>query len=57
MNLLRICCMSGKKVGYKMSHELLIEIAENFDEWLDEVSLKFDIDKQDLQEIIKQFLM
>lgn len=49
--------MSGKKVGYKMSHELLIEIAENFDEWLDGVSLKFDVDKQDLQEIIKQFLM
>ena len=57
MNLLRICCMSGKKVGYKMSHELLIEIAENFDEWLDGVSLKFDVDKQDLQEIIKQFLI
>lgn len=40
-----------------MSAEQLIEIAEEFNNWLDGVALNFDVDKQDLQEIIKQFLM
>lgn len=40
-----------------MTQEQLIKIVEEFNNWLDGVSLKFDVDKQDLQEIIKQFLM
>lgn len=35
----------------------LITIAEAFTLWLHETSIKYGIDKDDLQESIKQFLM
>lgn len=39
-----------------MSQEQLIEIAEKFNEWLNDTSSKFNVDKMDLQGIIKWFL-
>lgn len=39
-----------------MTQEQLIEIAEKFNEWLDDTSFKLNVDKMDLQDIIKQFL-
>ena len=40
-----------------MTREQLIEIAEKFNDWLDEISTEYQIDKTDLQDIIKQFLI
>lgn len=40
-----------------MTKEQLIEIAEKFNMWLDDMSVEYQIDKTDLQEIIKQFLI
>lgn len=40
-----------------MTGEQLIEIAEKFNKWLDETSTECHIDKTDLQDIIKQFLV
>ena len=40
-----------------MTGEQLIEIAEKFNEWLDGISTEYQIDKSDLQDIIKQFLI
>lgn len=40
-----------------MSQEQIIEIAEKFDEWLGDVSSALKVDKMDLQDIIKQFLL
>ena len=39
-----------------MTQEQLIEIASSFDEWLDDTSSEINVDKMDLQDIIKQFL-
>ena len=35
----------------------LIKIAEMFNEWLTKTSEELDMDEDDLQEIIKQFLL
>ena len=35
----------------------LIKFAEDFDTWLTEMSIKYNIDKDTLQGIIKQLLM
>ena len=35
----------------------LIAIAEDFNLWLHEASIKYGMDQDDLQEIIKQFLI
>lgn len=35
----------------------LLEIAEKFEKWLDDVSTEYRIDKTDLQGIIKQLLI
>ena len=40
-----------------MTNEDLIKIAEEFNKWLDKTSKELNIDKDTLQEIIKQFLM
>ena len=40
-----------------MTREQLIEIAEKLDKWLDDISAEYQIDKTDLQGIIKQFLI
>ena len=40
-----------------MTREQLIEIAEKLNKWLDDVSAEYQIDKTDLQGIIKQFLI
>lgn len=40
-----------------MTQEQLIEIAEKFEKWLDDVSIEYQIDKMDLQDIIKHFLI
>ncbi len=40
-----------------MTREQLIEIAEKFEKWLDNVSAEYQIDKMDLQDIIKHFLI
>lgn len=37
--------------------EKLIEIAEKFNKWLDDTSVEYRINKTDLQNIIKQFLI
>ena len=34
----------------------VLTIAESFNEWLEEASKNFNIDKGDLQELIKDFL-
>ena len=39
-----------------MSREQLIEIAVKFNEWLTDISNEYEVDKIDLQDIIKQFL-
>ena len=41
----------------EMSTDQLIEIAEKFNKWLNETSDKYRIDKNDLQNIIKSFLI
>lgn len=41
----------------KMSIEQLIEIAEKFTKWLNETSDEYQIGKDDLQSIIKSFLI
>jgi len=40
-----------------MTREQLIEIAEKLNQWLDDISVEYQIDKMDLQDIIKQFLI
>ena len=40
-----------------MTQEQLIEIAAKLDKWLDDISAEYQIDKMDLQDIIKQFLI
>lgn len=40
-----------------MTGEQLIDIAEKFNKWLDDISTEYQIDKSDLQDIIKQFLI
>lgn len=40
-----------------MSAYDLIEIAEKFNLWLEKMSKELNIDKDTLQEVIKQFLM
>ena len=35
----------------------LIEIAEKFNNWLNDISTEYQIDQTDLQDIIKQFLI
>ena len=44
------------KRGEDMTNEDLIKIAEEFNKWLDKTSKELHIDKDTLQEIIKQFL-
>lgn len=39
-----------------MTQEQLIAIAEEFIEWLYDISCEYNIDETDLQDIIKQFL-
>jgi len=38
------------------NYSVLIEIAESLDRWLTETAEKFNIDKNDLQSVIKQLL-
>ena len=40
-----------------MTREQLIEIADKFNKWLNDTSNEYGIDKTDLQDIIKQFLI
>ncbi len=40
-----------------MTREQLIEIAEKFNKWLNETSDEYQIGKDDLQDIIKSFLI
>lgn len=40
-----------------MSIDQLIEIAEKFNKWLNEISDEYRISKDDLQDIIKSFLI
>ena len=40
-----------------MTAEQLIEIAEKFNKWLEDISTEYQIGKTDLQDIIKQFLI
>lgn len=40
-----------------MTREQLIEIAEKLNKWLDDISAEYQIDKIDLQDIIKHFLI
>ena len=39
-----------------MTVEQLIEIAEKLNEWLNDISAEYQIDKMVLQDIIKRFL-
>ncbi len=36
---------------------LLMNIAEEFNEWLEYIAKKYELDKGDVQNLIKQFLM
>lgn len=40
-----------------MTREQLIEIAEKLDKWFEDISSEYGISKNDLQYIIKQFLI
>lgn len=40
-----------------MTTEQLIEIACKFNEWLNDTSTEYGVDKMDLQDIIKQLLI
>ena len=40
-----------------MTKEQLIEIAQKLDNWLDDISVEYQIAKMDLQDIIKRFLI
>lgn len=40
-----------------MTREELIRIAEEFSEWLEDIAEKYQTDKDEMQAIIKQFLM
>lgn len=40
-----------------MTREEVISIAEEFSEWLDYIAEKYEWDKDDVQSLIKQFLM
>jgi len=40
-----------------MTREELIHIAEDFNKWLEETAEKYGLDKDDVQSMIKQFLM
>lgn len=40
-----------------MTQVQLIEIAEKLNRWLDDISDEYEIDKTDLQDIIKHFLV
>lgn len=40
-----------------MTQAQLIEIAEKLNKWLDDVSDEYQIDKTELQDIIKHFLV
>lgn len=40
-----------------MTQQQLIEIAEKLNKWLDDISDEYQMDKTDLQDIIKQFLI
>lgn len=46
-----------KEVNMSMSTDQLIEIAEKFNKWLNETSDEYQIGKDDLQGIIKSFLI
>ncbi len=37
-------------------YDTLISIAEEFSEWLEDIFEKYNIDKDDAQEVIKRFL-
>ena len=39
-----------------MTQEDLLSIAEDFNKWLKEMADKYDIDKDDIQEIINHFI-
>lgn len=40
-----------------MTQVQLIEIAEKLNKWLDDISAEYQINKMDLQDIIKHFLI
>lgn len=40
-----------------MTQEQLVEVAEDFNEWLENMAKKYGWDKDDVQVLIKQFLM
>ena len=40
-----------------MTQVQLIEIAEKLNKWLDDISVEYQINKMDLQDIIKHFLI
>ena len=40
-----------------MTREDLIDLLEDFNKWLSEMSEKYGMDKNDIQALIKQFLM
>ncbi len=40
-----------------MSREILVNLAEDFSDWIDEMSKEYGIPKSDVQELIKRFLM
>lgn len=45
------------KRGGRMTHEEIIHIAEEFSKWLEDIAEKYEWDKDDVQALIKQFLM
>ena len=47
--------MGASKLDIKK--EVLLCIAEEFNKWLEDISTEYQIDKTDLQDIIKQFLI
>ena len=44
------------RVNNKLNFKKIILIADEFKHWLEEMSERYDMDKDDVQELIKQFL-
>lgn len=40
-----------------MTRDDAIYIAEDFNEWLEDMAKKYNLDKNDVQDLIKQFLI
>lgn len=48
---------ANRKREMRMTRDDAICIAEDFSEWLEDMAEKYNLDKDDVQDLIKQFLI